>query len=162
GHPLMGDDAIGPLVVEELSARSWPDGVEFLVAATCTPDIFPRTLAGATGRRGEPVDLIIVDALEAGHPPGTVSVLAPGEIPIDPSQMDHPVSIHACSVGHLLAALRLAGMDPGSVTIIGIEPACIQPAEGLSPELRMAWDRVIEVCAKAVMDCLAERHSTVL
>lgn len=161
GHPLMGDDAIGPLVVEELSSRAWPDCVEFVVAAGCTPDIFPPNPADAAGLPGEPVDLIIVDAFEAGCPPGTVSVLSPTDIPVDldlpgATRMDRPVSIHACSVGHLLVSLRLAGMAPRSVTILGIEPACIQPAEGLSLELRNAWNGIIEACERVVMDRASE------
>jgi Txe/YoeB family toxin of Txe-Axe toxin-antitoxin module len=62
--------------------------------------------------------------------------------------------MHTFSAEHLLASLRLAGVKTRSLTIVGIEPAYTGPVEGLSPQLKMAWSRAIDVCARVVMNYL--------
>ena len=83
GNPLMGDEGVGPRVVEYLLSRyRFPENVEVVDAGTMGFSIL-NLFQGADF-------VIVVDAVEGtGHEPGTVVSARPG---VDGAESDHALS----------------------------------------------------------------------
>jgi hydrogenase maturation protease len=133
GNPLMGDDGIGWHVAERLAGDPrLPAHAEVICGGT---DLL-RCAAQIEGRRR----VVLVDAVEDGAPPGTVSVI--GE---DAADL-HQGNAHHLSAGQAMQLLRLT--MPVSFTLLGVSVPSAQMASELSPALstRMTaiLDRVIE------------------
>jgi len=143
GNPLMGDEGVGPRVVELLrSTYSFPDSVEVVDAGTMGFTIL-NLLQG--------VDLVIVvDAVDgSGHEPGTVLALAPEDMA--PNQIMH--SLHDARLVDVLDAARLMGLEP-EVTCIGVQ---IERIVHWELELTPVVEAAIPFAASAVVDILAAR-----
>jgi hydrogenase maturation protease len=123
GNLLLRDDGLGLRLLEALAAEGLP--AEFLDGGTQGLAL----LSHLAGRR----TLIILDAVALGAPPGTVHVLQGDSI-----SAHHAVIAHGSNALELLAAARLIGDLPPSVTIFGIEPECISTGIGLSPAVEAA------------------------
>lgn len=107
GNPLMGDDGIGPRVIEMLrSAYRFPDNVDVVDAGTMSFMILDLL-------RG--IDrLIIIDAVDGtDHEPGTVFRMTPEEIA--PNQVAH--SLHDTRLIDVLQAADLMGSCPETIAI---------------------------------------------
>lgn len=139
GNVLMGDDAVGPWVIERLRAR-WhlPEEVEIEDLGTPGLDLHPH-LAG----RG---DVILVDAVRATGAPGEVRQYSLGEI------LAHApgprVSPHDPGLKETLASLRFAGLLPASLRLVGVIPDRVENQVGLSP----ACADALPVAELAVID----------
>ncbi len=125
GNTIMADDGVGPKVVTLLQEQGGvPEGVELLDGGTLGLDLLPR-LEGV-GR------LIIVDAIEAGLPVGSLIRLTGEEVPL---ALETKLSPHQMGLKDLLAVLRLVGQLPPEIILIGIQPAHIDMDTELSPEV---------------------------
>lgn len=109
GH---GDDAAGPLLIDRLPRGSGLIGID------CGPT--PENFLGPAARH-KPGLVLLVDAVSAGAPPGTVRLLRPDQL----AQTD--LGTHGLSPGLLLRALRETTAAP--VLLLGIE------AERVGPDL---------------------------
>ena len=136
GNLLLSDDGLGLRLLEALAAEGW--GAEFLDGGTQGLAL----LAYLARRRA----LIILDAVALGAPPGTVHVLRGDSI-----AAHHAVTAHGSNALELLAAARLLGDLPPSVTIIGIEPDCLRTGIGLSPAVEAALPQAL-ARARAVLE----------
>ncbi len=143
GNALVGDDAAGCAVHERLSACKLPEGVRL-------------EFVGAGGLRlldepeGEDV-LIAADAVRFGAPPGTVHVLAWGELPpAGAAVTSHGMGLReAMEIGRRLFPEAM----PAQAFLVGIEGRVFdEPGAGLSAEVAAA----IEPAAAAVLE-LVER-----
>jgi hydrogenase maturation protease len=134
GNVLFGDDGVGPAVVAELEGRSPdfpPEGCELVDGGTVGLGLAPM-LAGCRA-------LVIVDALDDGGLPGTLTVLAepgPGTL-----------------AGDLVALARILDAGPETALLVGIRPARIEPRLGLSDVVRDA----VPAAAALVMEILERR-----
>ncbi len=125
GNTVMADDGVGPRVIGVLEQRGGlPEGVALLDGGTLGLDLLPR-LEGV-GR------LIIVDAVEAGLPPGSLVRLTGDEVPL---ALETKVSPHQMGLKDLLAVARLVGQLPPEIILLGIQPACIEMDTELSAEV---------------------------
>lgn len=143
GNVLMGDDALGPYVVRSLAAT-------FVIPEAV------RCLDGATGGFAlaqEVVDcraLVIVDAIRAAGPPGTL---------IEERRSGAPPAPGVCLGPHeprLDAALLLAALEgraPGSVWLVGAVPARVAPGCGLSHPVRRAVPQLIQRVVAILASC---------
>jgi hydrogenase maturation protease len=129
GNVLMGDDAFGPWVVEELLAR-WeiPAGVSVTDVGTPGLDLTPY-LGGADA-------VVLVDTVKADGPPGRIHVYAKGELLRLPAAPR--LSPHDPGLAEALLALTLAGSAPREVVLVGAVPAVVAKGIGLSSPLRQA------------------------
>lgn len=143
GNVLLGDDAAGVRVIEELrvaAARdpgTLPAGTRLVDGGTLGLDL----LAQATGARG----LVLVDAVRLGGPAGRVRVLR-GEAILAAGGTRDGTAISA--VGELLAVGRLMGWLPAEVALVGIEAADLGPGPALTP----AVGRAVQAAMDAVRD----------
>ncbi len=124
GNTLLGDDGVGPLLVEELArqlAASMPE-VEFLDGGTQGLALLGRI----AGRRA----LVVLDALARGKAPGKVSVLnTEAALAL---AAPHASTAHEGNAAELLATAALLGDLPRRVFVVGIEPLELQTRVGLS------------------------------
>jgi hydrogenase maturation protease len=111
GNLLLRDEGVGIHVIRALAHESLPAGVELCDGATAGMALVDL-LAGRDR-------VIVVDAMSAGEPPGTVRRLQAEDLfPARPG-----CSVHELGLGEALAAARLLGVAPRAVVIFGVQPA---------------------------------------
>ena len=126
GNPLMGDEGVGPRVVELLKERAG-EAAEADFLDLGTPGL--ALLHAIRGRRR----VVIVDCAMMGEAPGAIRRFTPREV--------RSTADGAAQSPHepdLLAVLRLArelGECPAEVVIFGIQPQRVAPGIGLSDTL---------------------------
>ena len=124
GNRYLGDDGIGIRVADELNGR--PLGENVVVEAVQAIDL------SLLSNYSEAPEVVVVDALKDGVPPGTISrfVVTPRECPINSLQ-----GLHALSLHDAFDIAKQTGLLTCPVTIFGVEPKDCALGEGLSPEL---------------------------
>ncbi len=115
GNLLCGDDGLGAVAVARLE-RDWeaPEGALVLDGGTLGLALLPY-LEDAR-------DVILVDAVCADEPPGTL-VLLSGE-DVAPA-VRHRLSPHQIGVADLLDGARLHGRYPRRLLLVGLVPAAL-------------------------------------
>ena len=140
GNLLLGDEAIGVRIVEQLEQRYLlPPHVEVLDGGTSGMD-----LLDVMANRDH---LIVADAVLTGDAPGSVVVLQDDEIPALFSQK---VSPHQLGLADVLMALRLTGEFPRRLTLIGVVPKSLEPGIGLTPVVTQAIDPALKHIVSAL------------
>jgi len=136
GNSLAGDDAVGPAVVRLLRGRRLPQAAELVEAGA--PDL--GLLALLEDRRLA----VIVDAMLADLPPGTVQTFTVDDLP-PPAAL--PCSLHGLGLeevlklGYLLQPERM----PPRLWLVGIPAASLRAgATSLSPAVAAALPRAAE------------------
>ena len=119
GNVFFGDDGFGPEVARALEI-ALPDGVK-------VEDFGIRGLHLAYELLNGYERAIVVDAVPRGGAPGTLYVIEPS----DERPADAP-DAHRMDVQNVFAYLRVLGGDAPPVTIVGCEPATVEPGMGLS------------------------------
>jgi hydrogenase maturation protease len=126
GNRDRGDDAVGPLVAD-------------LLRATPIAGVDVRELAGdSTALLQAWVgadDVIVVDAVLSGAPPGTVHVID-GLRESPPPSPAH--STHGFGVAEAIALGRALDELPTALTVFGVEGADFTPGAALSPPVARA------------------------
>ncbi|NOX89766.1 MAG: hydrogenase maturation protease [Calditrichaeota bacterium] len=134
GNRLRGDDAIGPVVLDELKKQDIPIPVTLIEAGS---DAF-TLLEHLNGK--EP--LIIVDCAQMGAVPGTVK-----RIGIDLENFninEQMISLHGFSFSEVLSMARgLGAVAP--CTVIGIQPESLNMGDELSAGVRAAIPRILNM-----------------
>ena len=143
GNVLLRDDGVGVRAVEALARRfRAPEGVEVVDGGTLG--------MGLLGLLGDAEVAILVDAVLADAPAGTVIRLEGDEVP--PAVRDR-LSPHQIGVADLLASARLIGRYPKQVVLCGVVPEVLSLGLGLSPSVEAAipalLDAVLGECARA-------------
>ncbi len=144
GNTLLGDDGVGPALIDRLSQEDnrWSDRLEFLDGGTQGLAL----LGHLSGREA----VIIVDALAMGRPPGTTRILNVSEV--FQIGVRRAGTSHEGNVGELLAVAELLDELPDQVFVVGIEPQNMATGYGLSMSARNA----LPAAANLVRELLAE------
>jgi len=130
GNLLLCDEGVGVHVARALQREQLPENVITLEVGTAFLDALPEI---------ELADrIIIVDAMEAGHAPGTVY-----RIPFeDCAKRDMLVSLHGFDLSR---AIYLAGRESApEAVVIGVEPSRIDWGIDLSPKIQEMMPSIIE------------------
>ena len=112
GNILLGDEGVGVRVVERLLEQyEFPEGVQVMDGGTLGLDLLPYV--------EEASRLLVIDAVQAGKPPGTLVRMEGDEIPVflDASK----VSPHQEGLQDLLAVAVLKGYLPEEVVFWGAQ-----------------------------------------
>ena len=126
GNATRSDDAIGPLIAEELSRQPVPVPVHL-----------------SNGEPGDLLDLwrhldrvVLVDAVVTGRSePGTVHVLNASS---DPLPVVSHASSHGIGIPESIELARSLHQLPGDVRLVGIEAGSLEPGSELTPAVRQA------------------------
>ena len=142
GNVLMGDDALGPWVIQQLEATyEFPAGVSLVDVGTPGLDLIPY-VAGPAG-------VLLVDTVKSGGAPGEIRVYDRGEL------LKHAakprLSPHDPGLSEALLAMELAGTPPRFVRLVGVVPEAVATGVGLSAAVAKA----VPLAAQAVVRELA-------
>ncbi len=133
GNILLGDEGIGIRVVEELENRyAFPEEVTVLDGGTAGIEL----LGYIEGRDL----LILIDAMRADLPPGTVFKVEGEDVP---KRFMTRISPHQIGLSDLLAAGILSEHIPKRITLFGIEPEQMATGITLSPTVEDSLEKVI-------------------
>jgi hydrogenase maturation protease len=116
GNVLLGDDGVGPRVIDELrrlavdDPAAIPEGTRLVDGGTLGLGL----LDVMYGDRS----LILLDAVSLGREPGTVSVLRGGAIA---AAAGPGAGTRPGTVGELLSVARLMGRLPHQVILVGVQ-----------------------------------------
>jgi hydrogenase maturation protease len=134
GNILMGDDGIGVRIVHEIERRfSLPEGVEVLDGGTSGLEL----LSYFSDRE----QVIIVDAVESGLPPGTVVKVEGEDVP---ARFVTKISPHQLGISDVLAAARISGKLPQKMVLFGMEPKRVELRLDLSEEVGRNFEKLVD------------------
>ena len=132
GNVLRGDDGFGPAVAERLSLPAQAKVVETGIGGIA---LLQELMTGWDG-------LVLVDAVDTGDAPGTVTATVP-----DVLDGGHVPDVHLANPERVLAMAKGLGVLPPQIVIVGCQPAEVDDlGEGLSPRV----ERAVEIAAREV------------
>lgn len=135
GNILLSDEGVGVRAVEALVEQvQLPPDVEVLDGGTSGMDLLDQIAGRAR--------LIVVDAVRSGRPPASVVYLSSDEVP---AFFTSKLSPHQLGLSDVLAVLRLMDAAPGRITVIGVEPVCLDLSLSLSPPVAAALPEVVRL-----------------
>ena len=127
GNEFRNDDLAGLEVVRRLSGFATKElplgGYELMDAWD-----------GAT-------EVVLVDAMQSGAPPGTITVFDAIDAPLPSGTF---TSTHAIGIAETIEMARSLGSLPPRLTVFGIEVASVTNGTTLTPQVESALDRVGE------------------
>jgi hydrogenase maturation protease len=132
GNYLMGDEGVGVHAVRALEQEGLPAGVTLVDGGTGGFHLLEYLHAH------DPI--VMIDATMDGHPPGTVSVVAPRY----PSDYPRTLTAHEFGLKDLIDTAAISGATP-TVHLVTVSIAEMTPMHiELSEPVRHAIPRVIE------------------
>ncbi len=132
GNVLLRDEGVGVRAIEELGRRyRFGEGVELLDGGTAGIELL-RYLDGVE-------HLIVIDAIAAGTPPGTVMRVEGKDVP---ATFETRITPHQLGLSDLLATATLTGAMPPSLVLFGVEPGILETGLEFSPEVEGALEKL--------------------
>lgn len=148
GNPLLQDDGVGLVLLEELAARAGDseERVEFVDGGTQGLALLGRI----EGRQG----LVVLDAVARGADPGTIHVFAGDETLRLGTQTG--ATVHESGASALLATAALLGILPPRVVVVGVEPREVRTEIGLSSPVAEAVPAAVRRARQTMLELLDE------
>lgn len=133
GNIILRDEGLGVRACERLLARySLPEGVEALDGGTLGLHLLPY-LEGVQ-------DLLIMDAVRADAPPGSLVRLEGEAIP---AALAHKMSMHQFGLSELLAVGSIQGALPRRIVLWGMVPTVMEPGLDLTEPVAASLDALV-------------------
>jgi hydrogenase maturation protease len=137
---LCGDDGAGVAVIHRLRTRyELPSDVRVVDGGTLGLDLLALVAASD--------EVIIVDAVRADAPPGTIVRLEDEEVA--PAVYER-LSPHQIGVGDLIAGASLCESYPHDVVIVGVVPAMTDLQLGCTPEVDARLDELLDLTIEEI------------
>lgn len=147
GNLLLSDEAVGVRAIEAFEKRfDVPDCVDIMDGGTAGMELME-----AMADRDH---IIIVDAVLAPEPAGSVIVLRDKEVP---ALFTNKISPHQLGLADVLSALHLTDEFPKRLTLIGIIPESMEPYIGLTPKV----EKSLDIALDKIVTALREENITV-
>lgn len=127
GNAFRGDDGAGPEAARRLRAQGIP-------AVMHTPD---SLLSGW----GDDQDVVLIDSVRSGAPPGTVHRIDARRGPLPPEMTVG--STHLLGLADVVELARVTNRLPRALEIIGIEGESFELGDGLTPTVELAVRHVV-------------------
>src|SRR4051794_19227807 len=145
GNIFLGDDGFGVEVAQRLSREHLPEGVEVFDVGIRSVHLAFQLLDGYD-------TLILVDAVQRGDVPGTVSVIERASDTVDDATAARAglLGAHDLDPVALLGAINALGGAAKRTLIVGCEAADVGDGIGLSPSVRTAVDEAVTVVRRLV------------
>jgi hydrogenase maturation protease len=132
GNVLRGDDGFGPAVAERLAL---PAGAKVVETGIGGIALLQELMTGWDG-------LVLVDAVDSGEAPGTVTRVVP-----EVGEAVHVPDVHLANPDRVLTTAKGLGVLPAQIVIVGCQPSDVDElGEGLSPPVA----RAVDVAAREV------------
>lgn len=138
GNVLKGDDAVGPLVCEQLAGKTSAE----LIDAGTVPENYIQPII-----KKAPQNLLVIDAIDFAAPAGTIRIFKPEQL------NSHALSTHTLSprlfvdmvCRHIRSDTALREPD---VYFVGVQPAQTQLGQSVSPQVTEAVQRLSKILAE--------------
>ena len=131
----MGDDGLGLAALARLREVWQLDpGVELVDGGTWGLNLLPVIEDAAR--------VLLLDAIDAGGPPGALHVLERQRIP---RYLATKISPHQVDLRDVLALAELRGTLPEETVAIGLQPAAVELSNELRDALRFRMDELVTV-----------------
>lgn len=135
GNRVMGDDAVGPIVIDRLTGRI-PETVALIESVGDATHLLDTWRGAGLA--------VIVDAVVSGGVPGSVHRIdGKGGFP----SSWRSASTHLVGVAEAIDLGKAIGVLPDDLVVYGIEIGKVEPGVTLSPEIDIAADEVVEALA---------------
>ncbi|MDO8931206.1 MAG: HyaD/HybD family hydrogenase maturation endopeptidase [Rhodocyclaceae bacterium] len=123
GNLIMQDEGVGVRVVEALQRdHEMPEGVTVVDGGTSSMEMLDEL---------SHLDrLIVVDAINAGKPPGTLLRIEGDDVPVF---FRTRLSPHQIGLPDVLASLEFLGAAPKEMMILGVQPQTMELGMELTP-----------------------------
>lgn len=159
GNIFLGDDGFGVEVAQRLMTRQYPDGVRVV-------DFGIRGMDLAYALLDEYDELVLVDAIPRGGPPGTLYLIEPDLTGMNPEKGVEAgiaaLDSHSMDPVKVLSYARTLGARPIHTLLVGCEPAIISAGEdfedmlmGLSEPVQAAVDEAVKMIDSLVEQLLS-------
>jgi hydrogenase maturation protease len=145
GNPLMADEGIGVVLIEELTKRA---------AAGELPSEDIEYYDGGCGGMyllhsiAERQKVILIDCCLMGTEPGTLKRFTPDDVN-SVKQMAH-LSLHEVDILNVIKMAKQIGQCPDEIVIFGIEPVKIEPQMHLNETLGAKIPDYIDVIKREI------------
>ncbi len=134
GNPLCRDDGLGVAAISDLVRHHRPpDGAVVLDGGTLGLSLLPHL--------EDAEKAILVDAIRDDVPPGTLVRLEGADVR---PAIGARLSVHQVGVADLFAAAELRGRLPRRLVLLGLVPAELDVAVGLSPAVAAGLPALVE------------------
>ncbi|MDW8061570.1 MAG: hydrogenase maturation protease [Nitrososphaerota archaeon] len=131
GNELMGDDGLGVIATRRLSAMIGHNPDILILECGTTPESFTSTLL-----KFQPDLILILDAVDFGGPPGSISIF-------DVSIIDRvSISTHKPSLNIMARYLEMNGLKT-RIMVLAIQPLSIAFRTGLSKKVEDSINLVL-------------------
>ena len=147
GNILLRDDGVGIHAINELSKEDSIANVDFIDGGTSTIDLLGYFL--------DSDDVIIIDSLKGGHPPGTIYRITPEELG---TFIKANTSLHDVQILDVLKQANMMGHDP-RVIIIGVEPEEIYFDMDLSDTIKKELPNIIKIAKEEIKSKIGENNA---
>ena len=142
GNTLKGDDGAGPLVCEQLTGKVCAE----LIDAGTVPENYIHPII-----KKAPQNLLIIDAIDFGASPGTISIFEPEQLnssafsthTLSPRLFADMVCQNIKGVPQMRN--RAFGGPSVDVYFVGIQPAQTQLGQSISPKVGQAVQWLVRV-----------------
>jgi hydrogenase maturation protease len=142
GNLLLQDEGLGVRALERLTAHyRLPSEVEAMDGGTMGLDLLPYL--------DQDMQLLILDAVEADQPPGTLVRLEGEAIQ---AALSLKMSMHQVGLQELLALSDLQGTLPQRVVVWGMEPAWLDWGTELSPQVGAQLENLVSCVVRELSD----------
>ena len=138
GNPLQGDDGLGVQASLMLEKENLPEDVQVEELGTPGWGLLAQI-------EGWP-RVIVIDAMQMGMEPGTWQRISGDDVRLVCEA--GPVSLHEAGLAESLKLASTLGIMPDEFVLYGVEPAVIEPGEGLSPAVQEALPDLVEHIVK--------------
>ena len=126
GNPLMGDEGVGPVILERLRLHSRLSPQVDLLDTS-------GSIMGALHALKDRRKVVFLDCALMGLKPGDYRRFLPSQVKT--GKIMPGLSLHEGDLLRMLETARLLGESAEEVVIFGIEPARLEPGQGLSDVL---------------------------
>jgi hydrogenase maturation protease len=142
GSLLLKDDGVGIHAVRKLQQNISfaPDVDVEIIDGGMAPDI-SVFLEGGIDK------LIIIDAIQAHGKPGAIYRLTPDVFESEGQDIHSP---HNFNLRESLGLMRLGGVLPSEVVIIGVEPGSMEWGTTLTPEVLSSFPELISIIRREI------------
>ena len=148
GNTMLKDEGIGVRVAEKMMEMSLPPEVEVMDGGIKGLDL----LYYIEGRK----KVIVVDAVKAGAPPGTLFRFTDNDLASKKGIMR---SAHGIDFSDVIAVTRFTGTKPAEVIFLGIEPEDLSVSFELSPKIEEMIPILINLVMKEIDAYLSRQAS---
>jgi hydrogenase maturation protease len=134
GNVLLGDEGVGVHAVRKLREKALPPHVDVVDGGTAGVDLL--------GLIDGYAKVIIIDAVDAGEPPGSVFRFTPEDIPTGDREV--PLSLHQSEVLEILRLGEYLGQDLPPVVIYAVQPQAMDWNTSLSAPVEQQMGLLLE------------------